>query len=104
MDKALDNTMGKNIEVICQHKADGSILPIKIRFADEDGEYQQYRILSFRECSPGEAAFTLPNAISATRTLRRFDCRIHVFGREKSIVLLYNTTSGKWDLRYELPS
>lgn len=93
--------MEKTIEVICQHKTDGTILPIKIKFADEDGEYQQYRIVSFRECTPGEASFTMPNAVSATRILRRFDCKIHVFSKEKSVVLLYNTTTGKWDLRYE---
>ena len=93
--------MEKAIEVICQHKTDGRILPIKIKFADEDGEYQVYRVLSFRECAPGEASYTLPNEINATRILRRFDCRIHVFSKEKTVILLYNTTTGKWDLRCE---
>lgn len=97
----MDKPLEKAIEVICQHKTDGSILPIKIKCADEDGEYQIYKIISFRECDPGESSFTMPNTVSATRILRRFDCKIHVFSREKSIVLLYNTTTGKWDLRYE---
>lgn len=92
--------MEQPIEVICQHKTDGSILPIKIKFADEDGEYQVYRISSYRECHCGESGFTLPNAIPATRFLRRFDCKIQVFGKEKNIVLLYHTNSGIWDLRY----
>ena len=90
--------MDQPIEVICQHKTDGSILPIKIKCADEDGEYQVYRILRFRECAPGESSFTLPSAISATKLLRRFDCKIHVFGKEKNVSLLYNTTTGRWDL------
>lgn len=94
--------MNKPIEVICQHKTDGTILPLKIKCADEDGEYQVYRILSFRECEPGEASFLLPNEVSATRVLRRFNCKIHVFGKEKNVVLLYNTTMGKWDLRCEV--
>ena len=93
--------MDKPIEVICQHKTDGSILPIKIKCADEDGENQIYKIIRFRECEPGETSFTLPSAVSATRMLRRFECKIHVFGREKTIILLHNTTTGKWDLRYE---
>lgn len=91
--------MEQPIEVICQHKTDGAILPIKIKFADEDGEYQVYRIVSYRECTPGEASFTLPSAVSATRVLRRFDCKIHVFGKEKCVSLLYNVTTGRWDLR-----
>ena len=91
--------MEKPIEVICQHKTDGSIFPIKIKCDDEDGEYQVYRIISFRELTPGEASFTLPSAVSATKVLRRFDCKIHVFGREKTISLFYNTTTGRWDMR-----
>ena len=89
------------IEVICQHKTNGTILPIKIKCADEYGEYQVYRILSFRECAPGESSFKLPNAVNATRILRRFDCKIHVFGKEKPVTLLYNTTTGTWELRHE---
>ncbi len=91
--------MDKPIDVICQHRTDGAILPIKIKCADDDGEYQVYRILSFRELTPGEATFTLPNAVNATRILRRFDCKIRVFGKERIISLLYNTTTGRWDLR-----
>lgn len=91
--------MDKPIEVICQHKTDGAIWPIKIKCADEDGEYQVYRILSFRECAPGEASFPLPSSVSATKFLRRFDCKIHVFGKERAVSLLYNVTTGRWDLR-----
>lgn len=93
--------MDTPIEIICQHKTDGSILPIKIRFSDEDGEQQIYRIVSYRECQSGEETYLLPNAIPATRFLRRFDCKIQVFGKEKTIVLLYHPNSGIWDLRYE---
>ncbi|MCR5459869.1 MAG: hypothetical protein K6F51_08240 [Acetatifactor sp.] len=91
--------MEKPIEVICQHKTDGTILPIKIRCDDEDGEYHVYRILSFRELAPGESSVTLPSTINATKVLRRFDCKIHVFGKEKCVSLLYNTCTGRWDLR-----
>ena len=91
--------MEKPIEVICQHKTDGTILPIKIRCDDEDGEYHVYRILSFRELAPGESSVTLPSTINATKVLRRFYCKIHVFGKEKCISLLYNTFTGRWDLR-----
>ena len=26
------------VDVICQHKADGSIIPLRLRFMNEDGE------------------------------------------------------------------
>ena len=30
----------KSLDVICQFKKDGTIIPLKIRLQDEDGEYQ----------------------------------------------------------------
>ena len=36
-------------DVICQHKIDGRIIPIKIRILDEDGEYQVYNIRSYKD-------------------------------------------------------
>ena len=36
-------------DVICQHKTDGTIIPLKIRITDEDGEYQVYNIKSYKD-------------------------------------------------------
>lgn len=91
--------MDVSTEVICQHRKDGSILPIKIKFENEDGEVQIYRILRYRECGIGEGYIKLPNSIYATRSIRRFECKIQVFGREKDIVLFYNTGDGRWNIR-----
>lgn len=33
----------KSLDVICQFKKDGTIIPLKIRLQDEDGEYQSYK-------------------------------------------------------------
>jgi len=38
-------------DVICQHKTDGTIIPLKIRIADEDGEYQIFNIKSYKVLS-----------------------------------------------------
>ncbi|WP_026658191.1 hypothetical protein [Butyrivibrio sp. AC2005] len=37
------------VDVICQHKADGSIIPMRIRFMNEDGQYETYTVRGFRE-------------------------------------------------------
>ena len=29
------------VDVICEHKADGSVIPLKFRFMNEDGEYDK---------------------------------------------------------------
>ena len=48
-------------DVICQHKTDGTIIPLKIRITDEDGEYQVYNIKSYkdvlRRCGQRRAQF-----------------------------------------------
>lgn len=38
-------------DVICQHKTDGTIIPLKIRIAGEDGEYQIFKIKSYKVLS-----------------------------------------------------
>ena len=45
-------------DVICQHKTDGTIIPLKIRITDEDGEYQVYNIKSYKDVS-NRTAYTL---------------------------------------------
>ena len=88
------------VEVICQHGIDGTIMPIKIRFQDEYGEWQSFKIMAYRENGMGEESSQVPGSIPATATLRRFDCKIQVFETEKSIALYYNTNQGIWRLRY----
>ena len=39
----------KSLDVICQFKKDGTIIPLKIRLQDEDGEYQSYMVKSYRQ-------------------------------------------------------
>lgn len=33
--------MRRSADVICQHKKDGTIIPLKLRIEDEDGELQK---------------------------------------------------------------
>ena len=78
-------------DVICQHKIDGSIIPLKIRITDEDGEYQVYNIKSYKDVS-NRTAYTMPNGTSVTPAnhLWKFECKISVFNTLKRIQLFYN--------------
>ena len=100
--KGVTNVNGREtgVEVICQHGIDGAIMPIKIRFQDENGEWQSYKIMAYRERRKGEVGTNVPGSIPATATLRRFDCKVQVFGAEKDLVLYYNMNQGTWRLRY----
>ena len=69
-------------DVICQHKTDGTIIPLKIRIAGEDGEYQIFNIKSYKVLSDHKE-HTLPNGVSATLMIKR----IHLF---------YNSYENLW--------
>lgn len=87
------------IDVICQHKADQSIIPIKIRLQDEDGQFQTFVIKSYKVlCSP--QAHGSGEGIPSTSHTWKFLCKIACFGIEKSIQLFYNSYDNYWRIDY----
>lgn len=88
-------------DVICQHKIDGSIIPLKIRILDEDGEYQVYNIRSYKDVS-NHNAYTMPNGASvpSSNHLWKFECKICVFNTLKRIQLFYNAYENSWRVFY----
>ena len=42
----------RKVDVICQHSSDGNIMPLKIRFEDEDGQWQTYIIKEYKDIYP----------------------------------------------------
>lgn len=87
------------IDVICQHKADQTLIPLKIRLCDEDGEFQTFSIKSYKLLSsPG--VHKLPNGITSTSHTWQFACKINCFGVEKSIRLFYNAYDNYWKIDY----
>ena len=88
-------------DVICQHKTDGTIIPLKIRITDEDGEYQVYNIKSYKDVS-NRTAYTMPNGTSVTPAnhLWKFECKISVFNTLKRIQLFYNANENSWKVFY----
>ncbi len=85
------------IDVICQHTKDGDLIPIKMRFQDEAGEYQTYKIKAYKDLYH-RGNFTLPSGIIASATILPYECRIDVFGREQTIMIYYNCSDNIWRL------
>lgn len=83
------------VDVICQHTREGNMIPIKIRIRDEEGEFQTYVVKGYKDLSH-KGAFTMPNGVTATRTIFPFDCKIIVFGRERIVHLYYNSSDHIW--------
>lgn len=83
------------VDMICQHTREGNMIPIKIRIQDEEGEFQTYVVKGYKDLSH-KGSFTMPNGITATRTIFPFDCKIIVFGRERVVHLYYNSSDHIW--------
>ncbi len=80
------------VDVIARHQKNGTIIPLKIRLQDEDGEYQSYAVRSYR-CT------NLTESIDPRRfPVVMFECKILSFGKEHIIGIAYNFTDGLWKL------
>ncbi|MBR1861543.1 MAG: hypothetical protein IJ796_06760 [Lachnospiraceae bacterium] len=87
----------KPVDVICQHSRDGSILPLKVRVLDDDGEFQTYMIKDYRDRSH-MGTRELPDGVFVTDNTLVFECHVIVFGKQKMIRLYYNPSGTVWKM------
>ena len=73
----------KTLDVICMIGGDGSVIPIKIRFIDEEGEVQVHRIKKYKDISH-RGTFTNSNGVFITNEMLVFMCKISCFGQENA--------------------
>ena len=85
-------------DVICQHKTDGTIIPLRIRIKDEDGIYQEFNIKGYKDLTH-IGAYVLPNGVSASNNhLHSFECKIMVFNQQRLLKLFYNAYDCRWQI------
>ena len=89
MDKRID------VDLICQHSIDGTITPLKIRFKDDDGQWQAYIIKEYKDISH-QGTRTMPDGVFITDNTIAFECKIKVFNQLKNIRLYYFNAANKW--------
>ena len=82
-------------DVICQHRRDGKIIPIKIRLEDEDGEFQTYKVQAYKDLTQ-YGKYVTPEGVSSVNHIWKYECKISVFGVEKRIRLHYNAFDNRW--------
>ena len=96
---AMGTEDNRNIDMFCQHKADGSIIPIRIRMLDDDGAYQEYRIRAYKDLSYRGTLFDMPDVSHIhTSGIYPFECKVESFGREMTLKLFYNSYEHTWKL------
>ena len=87
------------VDVICQHSKDGTIIPMRLRVKDEEGEYQTYTIKEYRNLSTA-GTYTLPNGVHVSQGAFVFECTLFVFGQAKLINLYYEPGDTIWKITY----
>ena len=84
------------VDVIAQYNRDGSIIPMRVRFEDEDGLTQTYTIHGYREVP--HSTEKLADGTFVTEGTMVWECRIVVLGVEK-VVRLYWSPGRVWRMR-----
>ena len=90
----------KDVDVICQIKSDGSIIPIRIKLEDEEKQIQIFNIKRYKppkECLQSDRGFHSLGRIPSTNMMD-FECIIEIFEIEKIITLRYLVSSHNWVL------
>ena len=86
-----------NVDVICQHKADGDIIPIRFRLMNDNGEYEIYKISGYRSIwQPG--AYTTPDGIFVSGSTYVFECNVIILDYKKRVRLYFEKNQCKWRL------
>ncbi len=86
------------VDVICQHKADGSIIPLRLRFMNEEGEYQSFPIKGFREAEK-KGTHTTEDGIYVGDATFIFECLIIAAGAKRIVRIYYDPRiNAKWRL------
>ena len=89
----------QKIDMICQHKSDGTIIPIKFRMVDDDGLYQEYKIKGYKDLSFKGKLINLEDAgLVHSSVIVPFECRIESFGRDMVVNIYYNSDERIWVL------
>ncbi len=89
----------KTIDMICQHRADGTIVPLKIRMLDDDGAYQEYRIHAYKDLTYKGNPLNAPDSGKVhTSGIYPFECRIECFGNIRTLKVFYNSYEHTWKL------
>ncbi len=83
------------VDVICQHSRDGTLMPMRVRVVDDDGQYQTYTIKGYRDISH-QGTRELPNGVYVTNRTYVYECQIFSFGKQQIITLYYEPNGTVW--------
>ena len=83
------------VDVICQHKSNGEVIPLRFRLMNEDGQYENYTIKGYRTVThPGP--YTTPDGLYVSYSTFVFECVVVVLAYKRKVRLYFETHNSKW--------
>ncbi|SCW27292.1 hypothetical protein [Eubacterium ruminantium] len=93
----IDCKAPQKVDVICQHSVDGTVIPLRIRLTDEDGQRQVFNIKEYMDISH-KGSYTTADGVFVTDNNLIFECKILVINMIKKITLYYSPFNQSWTM------
>ena len=84
-----------NVDVICEHKSDGSVIPMRFRIVNDDGVFEAYTIKGYRQIFRKDV-YTTPDGLTVCSMDKVFECRVVILDMYKTVRLYFNTNNLQW--------
>ncbi len=85
------------VDVICEHKADGCVIPLRFRLMNEDGVYEVYSIKGYRQLFYKET-YTTPDGVHVCSKDVVFECRVLILDMYRTIRLYFDKDKVSWKI------
>lgn len=84
--------VGKEADVICQHTKEHKIIPMRVRFENDDGMMETYNILSYKDMNEYAS-----DGLPIMKHIWKFLCKLDAGnGREGMVLLRCFATQQLW--------
>ncbi|MCR5415832.1 MAG: hypothetical protein K6E79_03420 [Pseudobutyrivibrio sp.] len=81
-------------DVICEHKTDSSIIPIRFRIVNNQGENQIFNVKKYRQ-APKLGTYKTKDGVFVSNQTEVFECQVEILGIKKMVRLYYEPEKDK---------
>lgn len=85
------------VDVICEYKADGSIIPMRFRLMNDDGVFEAYTIKGYRQLFRKDV-YTTPDGVTVCSRDRVYECRVVILDMYRTVRLYFNCDKNSWKI------
>lgn len=85
------------VDVIAEFKSDGTIIPMRFRTMNEDGEYETFTIKAVKQ-KPTKGTHTTEDGLYVSASDLIFECMIITLNTQRFVRLYFIKAQGSWRL------